>query len=705
MNEQEFLKEATSEIYSIKKRQHILCELHDHIALREERYKEMGYPESDAEEKSVKEMGDPQEIAKELGELHKTYKPTLDIILLLLYFAVLTGAYYLQRSFVFGDPGALSMLICGITGGAALFFLYAAYASSKKHPAAAVCAFAAGAAGGYYECLIGKELSRLTDGNFTNIKNFIAHNIIYFDRNHPDCYVLMTVLCVTGVVFSVICGIILIYGIKKSLFANNSTDNRINRFTTVLCLVLFAACTITAAGFGINTYRQINYFKDEYTAAYNFTTQIEEQCSTKEELEQFLKDCDYDFGNIDFNNIKNYTYSHNLVYMQITLYEPIEEEESADKKGFAKLMSDMEKKSDYASRYVYSVGLSSDSGRFDRGYDSLTLSVLKADENVIEELYSYRPYEHTSEEEYEYYKAYVPTEFSYKKCCRELIDSSFEFKYIEGTGELKDTNTFSFETKTQYMIDFRARENQITQILKSNGTVDPNEIARITGTTLIDPGFTKDEYEQIVLQLCNEEGTDSEIYEHKDELLNYYLWYCKYSIYEDWYFYLFRSDDYNIVAYNNDTDIFSYLTSPKDPYLHIVYLDDTPDVSFSEYNAFKKIKLHSGYFDKKGLYYDAAEKVRYYTESGKVYRYYTEIDYDEPDEDNRKKYYLIDNNSKKHPADNCFIDENGWLVIKDDLRTDKDGTYKNEKGETFTPAFETSWDENGNIVQRSDFNI
>lgn len=87
----------------------------------------------------------------------------------------------------------------------------------------------------------------------------------------------------------------------------------------------------------------------------------------------------------------------------------------------------MEKKSDYASRYVYSVGLSSDSGRFDRGYDSLTLSVLKADENVIEELYSYRPYEHTSEEEYEYYKAYVPTEFSYKKCCRELIDSSFEF--------------------------------------------------------------------------------------------------------------------------------------------------------------------------------------------------------------------------------------------------------------------------------------
>lgn len=132
MNEQEFLKQATSEIYSIRKCQYIVCELHDHITLREERYIEMGYSEADAEEKSIEEMGDPIELAKKLGKLYKSYNPFTDIVLLLVYFAVLSGLYYVERTFIFGDPGALSMLICGIIGIAAVFFLYAAYASSKK---------------------------------------------------------------------------------------------------------------------------------------------------------------------------------------------------------------------------------------------------------------------------------------------------------------------------------------------------------------------------------------------------------------------------------------------------------------------------------------------------------------------------------------------------------------------------------------------
>lgn len=77
-------------------------------------------------------MGDPIELAKKLGKLYKSYNPFTDIVLLLVYFAVLSGLYYVERTFIFGDPGALSMLICGIIGIAAVFFLYAAYASSKS---------------------------------------------------------------------------------------------------------------------------------------------------------------------------------------------------------------------------------------------------------------------------------------------------------------------------------------------------------------------------------------------------------------------------------------------------------------------------------------------------------------------------------------------------------------------------------------------
>lgn len=703
MNEQEFLKQATSEIYSIRKCQYIVCELHDHITLREERYMEMGYSESDAEEKSIEEMGDPIELAKKLGKLYKSYNPFTDIVLLLVYFAVLSGLYYVERTFIFGDPGALSMLICGIIGIAAVFFLYAAYASSKKHPAAAVCAFAAGAGGVYFEYLIGNELNRLTDGNFTNIKNFITENEIYFSRYQTDISVLMTLLRVTGAIFTVFCTAILIYGIKKSYFANNSKDNKINKIITVLCLVIFTAGVIAAAGFGLNTFRQIKEFEEEYNDAYKFATEIESSCSTQGELAQFLSSSEYDFGPIDFNNAKVYTYSHNLVYICISLYEPIEDEEGEKERGIAKLINNLEKKKDYAARYVYSVHLTTNTSRFDNGYDSLSLSVLKSDEEMIEKLYSYIPYEHTPEERYEYFKSFVPVEFRYEKCCRELVESDFDFKYIDGTGELKDTHSFYIKTGTQRMLDFRERENEITEILKNNDTVDPIEIASITGTTLIEPVISEEEYKQLITELCDYSGKNSELYQYKDELSDNYSWFYRYSIYDDWYFYIFRSDELNFLVFDNDFDIFDYLVNPKDAYLHSINLDGNPVISTSEYGVFEKIMVNSGYFDKLGLYYDSAENVRYYSEDGTVYHYHSEIDYEEKIEDSKKNYYLIDDRSNTYPADKCFIDENGWLVIADDIKADRNGIYKNEKGETFTPAFKTSWDENGNIMKLSDY--
>ena len=143
----------------------------------------------------------------------------------------------------------------------------------------------------------------------------------------------------------------------------------------------------------------------------------------------------------------------------------------------------------------------------------------------------------------------------------------------------------------------------------------------------------------------------------------------------------------NFLVFDNDFDIFDYLVNPKDAYLHSINLDGNPVISTSEYGVFEKIMVNSGYFDKLGLYYDSAEKVRYYSEDGTVYHYHSEIDYEEKIEDSKKNYYLIDDRSNTYPADKCFID----------------GIYKNEKGETFTPAFKTSWDENGNIMKLSDY--
>lgn len=159
---------------------------------------------------------------------------------------------------------------------------------------------------------------------------------------------------------------------------------------------------------------------------------------------EYLKNSEHNFGDVDIENDKYYTYSNNLVNITVELYEP--EETNEDAVGIEKLLNDYYEKSDYAGRYVYSINLTTNNNYFDKGYDSLTLSTLKADEEKLETLYSFRPYEHTNVERYEYYKKYMPTEFSCTKCCRELVESKFEFRYIEGSGELKDTNYFEFST-------------------------------------------------------------------------------------------------------------------------------------------------------------------------------------------------------------------------------------------------------------------
>ena len=69
MNEKEFLQQATSKIYSFRKKQIIANELHDHIQLKKKRFEEAGYTEEQAEEKAVDNMGDADEIAKALAEL------------------------------------------------------------------------------------------------------------------------------------------------------------------------------------------------------------------------------------------------------------------------------------------------------------------------------------------------------------------------------------------------------------------------------------------------------------------------------------------------------------------------------------------------------------------------------------------------------------------------------------------------------------
>ena len=280
-----------------------------------------------------------------------------------------------------------------------------------------------------------------------------------------------------------------------------------------------------------------------------------------------------------------------------------------------------------------------------------------------------------------------------------MDNTNFEFQYVEGTGETKDTNYFEFTTETQELLDFIERERNIVEVLKSTDSRDANEIARLTGTTATNPGFTRDEYNEFIDYCCINLGKDSATYQNKDLLLDLYDSFIEYQIYDDWKFTLYRLDGENIVIFDNHDDPLGFLSNPKDLYMDEVDLNGKPIYGVSEYNCFKKVLLDGGFFDKKGLYYDNAEKIRYYTEGGEVYRYYSTLDMDEPGDDKRK-YFLKDKKGNLYSADRCFIDQNGWLVIDKQgaIKESTNGTYKNSAGEVFTAVFKSSWDGNGNLV-------
>lgn len=700
MNEKEFLQQATSKIYSFRKKQVIANELHDHIQLKKKRFEEAGYTEEQAEEKAVDNMGDADKIAKALAELHKSYNAAPDILLFLIVEAVITGSYYLLENFVFGDPGVLSLLISGILGGIALFCLYAAYASFRKHPVAALCTLLAGAGIGYYEYLLTSELSRLTDGAFAALKNYILNGDLYFNRNQQTNELLTAVCSVTGVLFAAIFLFVLLFGIKKVLYKNNRMDNTVNKITTGFCITLFAVSAVLSAYFGFSTINRIENLKKEYAAAFQFVVDIEKNCNTQEEVTAFIENSGYAFSPVGSEEVEGYVYEHNLVTIRIDFAdEPETIDPNEYERGAERLFGRLSNNIERASRTVYGIDLRPDPLLFAKEYDSITLSALKTDEKTVEALYRFRPYEHTNQERYEYFIQYTPTAFYYDKCNRELDNTNFEFQYIEGTGETKDTNYFEFTTETQELLDFIERERNIVEVLKSTDSRNADEIARLTGTTATDPGFTRDEYNEFIDYCCINLGKDSATYQNKDLLLDLYDSFIEYQIYDDWKFTLYRLDGENIVIFDNHDDPLGFLSNPKDLYMDEVDLNGKPIYGVSEYNCFKKVLLDGGFFDKKGLYYDNAEKIRYYTEGGEVYRYYSTLDMDEPGDDKRK-YFLKDKKGNLYSADRCFIDQNGWLVIDKQgaIKESTDGTYKNSAGEVFTAVFKTSWDGNGNLV-------
>lgn len=708
MNEKEFLQQATSKIYSFRKKQVIVSELHDHILLKQQRFQEMGYSEEESEEKAVDAMGDAQEIAKELGELHKSKFNWVDLLALLITLAVISAAHYLLSGYAFGDPGVISLLICGIFFASAVYFLFAAYAISRKNVLAACYLLS----GGMCSALIRElaaEVSELTGGSIENLKTYIFDGSIDFSESVKGDSMTDTVVLIFGILFGVTAVIALVLAIKKELDRQTKPDLFITKFFISVCIILFAVSAVISAYFGISTVSRVQALRSEYNSAFQFLTKLEQTCSTQEEAAQFIEDSEYDFyRDEDDGKTEGYSYGSNLFYIAVNFYHEENKVQYKEVDGIPGIYLDLlQNQNDAeAESYVYSVTLMIDDTPFENGYDSITLRDLRSDENEMKKLYSFRPYEHTTEEEIEYYAQYTPVTYKFIKYKQGLATSRITYQYLEDSGAFSDMHYFEISRETQELLDFKERESEITEILKTADLDNSAEIARLTGTTAVQSIYTPEGYAARINVICDWIGRNSMAYYYKDKLENAHGGLTLYTISGDWQFAVLRFGDFDMVIFENGIPIMDTFAVPLDIYVKETDLSGKhPFDIYTDDNGFVKYSFNGCFFDKQGLCCGSTEKIRYYTESGETYRYYSTVDSENPDPETRKSYFLQNIDGAIYPSDECFINQNGWLVIDEsgNISQSSDGIYRNTAGDVFTPVFETSWDQNGNLINPADY--
>ena len=195
-------------------------------------------------------------------------------------------------------------------------------------------------------------------------------------------------------------------------------------------------------------------------------------------------------------------------------------------------------------------------------------------------------------------------------------------------------------------------------------------------------------------------------YYYKDKLENAHGGLTLYTISGDWQFAVLRFGDFDMVIFENGIPIMDTFAVPLDIYVKETDLSGKhPFDIYTDDNGFVKYSFNGCFFDKQGLCCGSTEKIRYYTESGETYRYYSTVDSENPDPETRKSYFLQNIDGATYPSNECFINQNGWLVIDEsgNISQSSDGIYRNTAGDVFTPVFEASWDQNGNLINPADY--
>ncbi len=698
MNKKDYLGAVTAKVFDSDAKKSVTSELEVHIDEKTDFFKEIGYNEESSEEKAIEAMGETEEVASQFGMLHNEfYNPVADIILFVIWIALLGGGYYLLKEYIFCDIGMSSVILGASCLSFSLMAGYCALSLFKNKLLPVIFSFFGIGATGIFNYFILTELDKKMGDSLQSMIDFILKAEIPKSTNYPDKNKVITIVTVL-LLFAIIRFVFsLAYNIKVKLLANNRFDNKLMHMFIRLSTLIAAAALALSIFFGVKCYFDLNSIKNEYYDAYDYVIEMSEKCDTKEDIIAFVNKGEYPLKeDLDKEgNLYGYTYEHNLVCIDISFDGDDEESRYEENMGgtaetyqdqlindaLSSLDNPLDKKT-VCMIHFYPVLT-----EFDGSYDLMSTRFLKFDEEEENSFRSYVYTKNSNESNYNFYKNAEPFSLDIRYTTSTLSRCEYEFSYIFGEGIYKHIEEKTCLKENESLKKFYEKSNRITEIVKENLSADRDEIARLTNASAQMPDniVSREEYESRLDIL------GSKFKDKKEEALEYYDSLIKYIVDDNMYFVL-SGNPYSAITFFGEGGVV----------YDIRILDDK---TFMSGNSMllenTRIRIDGVYYDKQGYCYSLSDHVPYYTADGKKYYYYCKTIEDKTNTvGNTKEYYITDRKHTFYKADNCFIDKDGYLDVNPgNLKYDEEtGKFKSPSGSEYTKAYETSWDENGNLI-------
>lgn len=710
MLKKEYIESVTKKVFDTSAKKSLTAELEAHIDEKTDFYKEIGYEAEISEEKATEAMGETDEIADQFGELHNDfYNPAGDIILTVLFSALLGGAYFLLKKYVFTD-GILTSLSLGAVCLSFALVSCMSFISLRKNKLVGILLSALFiSAAGVFDYFVMLDIEKKMNQSMQNLMNFIFKSVFPAGGNYVNEEKIIGIICILSVVAVVTVLFSLIYYIKVKNLANKRRDNKAKHFFTGLSVTLTVFGFVLCVLFCVKTFMDLNTVKNEYIAAYDSIIEMTEKCDTKEEIINYLDNSDYDFTINKDEDETEYIYNHNLVSLEIYITNNNSKEKIKDEvkneydelrekyeknPSLKKAMENMEVDFDRSAESLYydknfcEIYLSPELRSCGCNHSSYSTSFLRIDESGEDKLCDSRLLKYNECERYDYYKNIMPASLTVSYDLSNIRYCNFTFEYVIGSGPYMHTEERYGVKSDRKTRSFYEKIDKVIDVVKKNRKASYKQIAKLTGAKLEIP-YSKEEWEEQVNMLGRYFNSI------KDTMIAQYDSTIKYK-FEDWYFIL-KNQPYEELWVYNKYGNYVYDYSFNEKPARVNYTD--PD------EVEKRVFVNSVFYDKKGYFYTIGDYVRYYTEDEKTYYFYRKTIEDKTHTvGNTKEYYLTDRKKNFYKAENCYINQDGYLCLNvGNLTYDKKTKkYKSPSGEEYTKALETSWDEKGNIVLQSD---